>query len=367
VRPPLRYAVIALTADIAAGTAQLEEAASAAAEALATLQSAIAFSQAAMEEEWPQVVQEQADAYEAAMALAGTIATNLDTLDGDIAQLRSSAQAQSAAREAQWRAGWDTRRMEQVLAMNRQTNNANDGSVFWKGTWGQIQQYPIAVGEYAFGYFIVGPWNLIKGVYGLVRHPIPSAQGLLYAATHLPETVAAISADIQERWNAGNVSRGALAFEIATAILPAAKAGQMTKLTTAPRSKRIARTLEDVSSSKVLRVGSDMGGDILPATVVRRIRKGEKIDDLIRELAQATYESGGLEHAVVSLKDGTRVVVRGGSGGIQFGDDIKRVIGHTHPSPTGPSPSDFDMLLQLGQRHSYIYELFASGLSRFGL
>ena len=78
-------------------------------------------------------------------------------------------------------------------------------------------------------------------------------------------------------------------------------------------------------------------------------------------------ESGGLEHAIVSLKDGSRVVVRGGSGGIQFGNDIRRVIGHTHSTSTGPSGPDFDMLRQLGQRHSYIYELFGGGLSRFGL
>jgi hypothetical protein len=104
----------------------------------------------------------------------------------------------------------------------------------------------------------------------------------------------------------------------------------------------------------------------LPATTVRTIAKGEKVDDLIRELAQATYESGGVEHAIVSLKNGTRVIVRGGSGGIHLGDDVKRVIGHTHPRTTGPSPEDFDMLRQLGQKHSYIYELFGGGLSRFG-
>jgi len=121
------------------------------------------------------------------------------------------------------------------------------------------------------------------------------------------------------------------------------------------------------NSAALVRVASGHGGKILPASTLRRIRKGEKVDDLVRELAQATYESGGLEHAIVSLRNGTRIIVRGGSGGIELGDDVKRVIMHTHPRTTGPSAEDFDMLRQLGQRHSYIYELFGGGLSRFGL
>jgi hypothetical protein len=121
------------------------------------------------------------------------------------------------------------------------------------------------------------------------------------------------------------------------------------------------------NSAAFIRVASGHGGKILPASTLRTIRKGEKVDDLVRELAQATYESGGLEHAIVSLRNGTRIIVRGGSGGIELGDDVKRVIMHTHPRTTGPSAEDFDMLRQLGQRHSYIYELFGGGLSRFGL
>jgi hypothetical protein len=108
-----------------------------------------------------------------------------------------------------------------------------------------------------------------------------------------------------------------------------------------------------------------MAGETLPTTTVRTITKGEKVDDLIRELAQSTYESGGLEHAIISLRGGCRVIVRGGSGGMHFCDDVKRVLLHTHPTTTGPSHLDLTMLEQLGQRHSYIYELFGGGLSRF--
>jgi hypothetical protein len=36
---------------------------------------------------------------------------------------------------------------------------------------------------------------------------------------------------------------------------------------------------------------------------------------------------------------------------------IKRVIGHTHPVPTGPSQGDLDILNKLGQTRSYIVEI----------
>ncbi len=107
-------------------------------------------------------------------------------------------------------------------------------------------------------------------------------------------------------------------------------------------------------------------GRILPASVVRMISKGETVDDLVEEMVRLTFESGGVEHAIISLKDGSRMIVRGGPGGIDFGDlPLRRVLLHTHPSPTGPSQVDFDMLDALNQRHSYIYELFGGGLTRF--
>jgi hypothetical protein len=114
-------------------------------------------------------------------------------------------------------------------------------------------------------------------------------------------------------------------------------------------------------------VASGMGGEILPATLVRTIQKGESIGALEVELAERTYASGGLEHAIVSLKSGERAIVSGGRGGIDFGSDLRRVIGHTHPFPTGPSEADFQMLRDTKQRHSYIYELFGGGRSRFNI
>jgi hypothetical protein len=52
----------------------------------------------------------------------------------------------------------------------------------------------------------------------------------------------------------------------------------------------------------------------------------------LHPLDQRTYESGGLEHAIISLQSGERIIVSGGSGGIQFGNDLERVLMHTHPT-----------------------------------
>jgi RHS repeat-associated protein len=118
------------------------------------------------------------------------------------------------------------------------------------------------------------------------------------------------------------------------------------------------------SIDDVVRVASS-GQGILPAQTVREIAHGEKVQDLIQEIAERTYTSGGLEHAIISLNTGPRVIVVGGRGGITLPDDVRHVFIHTHPSPTGPSDLDFEMLERLGQQHSYIYELFGGGLTRF--
>jgi RHS repeat-associated protein len=104
------------------------------------------------------------------------------------------------------------------------------------------------------------------------------------------------------------------------------------------------------------------GDNILPAQTVREIVKGERVPDLIQELAERTYTSGGLEHAIISLQNGPRVIVQGGAGGIILPSNLNRVIIHTHPFPTGPSALDFQMLEQTGQQSTWIYELFGGGL-----
>lgn len=98
------------------------------------------------------------------------------------------------------------------------------------------------------------------------------------------------------------------------------------------------------------------GGKVLPASVVRNINRGEKTTELINEVAERTYVSGGAEHAIISLQDGTRQIVSGGTGGISFETipNLRRILLHTHPTPTGPSAVDFKMLELAKQRSSYI-------------
>jgi len=112
------------------------------------------------------------------------------------------------------------------------------------------------------------------------------------------------------------------------------------------------------------RVGSG-GGASATATLVREIQHGESVASIVAEAAQRTYESGGLEHAVISTQSGQRLLLQGGPGGMSFEGFALRVLGHTHPVPTGPSGIDFTMLQQTGQRSSWIYELFGGGLTRF--
>ncbi len=118
------------------------------------------------------------------------------------------------------------------------------------------------------------------------------------------------------------------------------------------------------SASRTASVSSGLG-DRLPASLVRVISRGERVADLIDEVAGATYQDG-LERAIISTMDGDRLIVQGGAGGMSFeGFDVRRVLLHTHPITTGPSSDDFNMLRTLGQRSSWIYELFGGGLSRF--
>jgi hypothetical protein len=115
----------------------------------------------------------------------------------------------------------------------------------------------------------------------------------------------------------------------------------------------------------VASVATGAGRDIAEGSIVREIAHGEKVKDLISEVAGRTYELNR-EQAIVSLNDGARVIIEGGSEGIRFGQfDVRRVLLHTHPYTTGPSIADKLMLGAYGQRSSWVYELFGGGLSRF--
>jgi RHS repeat-associated protein len=110
-------------------------------------------------------------------------------------------------------------------------------------------------------------------------------------------------------------------------------------------------------------VGVGGGRRIGSMVVLRTLRKGESIADLIEEAKTIGYEMQ-TEVAVVKLANGERALVTGGAEGISFGEgSIVRLYGHTHPFPTGPSSLDFQAIRTLGQRSSWIYE--AGGLTKF--
>jgi hypothetical protein len=102
--------------------------------------------------------------------------------------------------------------------------------------------------------------------------------------------------------------------------------------------------------------------------VVRAISKGEKVPALLNEIKALTWSSGGIEHAIVTMKNGDRLIVAGNQVGINFGsmtDKLRRIIVHTHPGVTGPSAADVSAIKALGQRSSRLIEFFGGGMSKF--
>jgi RHS repeat-associated protein len=107
-----------------------------------------------------------------------------------------------------------------------------------------------------------------------------------------------------------------------------------------------------------LSVASGSGGGTRQAAVVRQIQRGEKLADIVNEMKALTWTTG-VEHAIISLRDGARMIVSGGPSGIILGNlPVRRIILHTHPYGVkgGPSPMDFLALRKLRQTKSYILE-----------
>jgi hypothetical protein len=117
-------------------------------------------------------------------------------------------------------------------------------------------------------------------------------------------------------------------------------------------------------------LASGLGEASEAGQVVRTIEHGEKVADLVEEVAVLARTSGSA-HAVVSLANGERVIVAGGEHGIDLaGMSVRRVIGHTHPvgAPPGLSAQDIGYMSQAGQSGSYLLELREGGawlLSKF--
>jgi hypothetical protein len=103
--------------------------------------------------------------------------------------------------------------------------------------------------------------------------------------------------------------------------------------------------------------------------------------DLINYLKSLTW-TYRKEHAVVEVRGGQRAIICGGAHDIVFevrqgslidpfgrqeeyacidvnGQPVRvdKLLGHTHPAVTGPSPGDFEMPRFLRQTESIIYEI----------
>jgi hypothetical protein len=107
------------------------------------------------------------------------------------------------------------------------------------------------------------------------------------------------------------------------------------------------------------------------AQFIRLIAAEEDAESLLNEVKAETWTRRA-EHAVLRLKDGRRVLVRGGAIGIELeiGPDglpqvmvedksvsIIELLWHTHPKATGPSDFDCRLLDLLGQESSIVHEI----------
>lgn len=116
------------------------------------------------------------------------------------------------------------------------------------------------------------------------------------------------------------------------------------------------------------------------ATFIRWVLPHESMEDLVQEAKALTFEHY-CEFALLMLQDGRRVLVRGGTFGIDLdrsvpndpygrppeclyvdveeaSEQVSELVFHTHPKPTGPSDDDLMVMKLLGQDRSWLYELF---------
>lgn len=115
-----------------------------------------------------------------------------------------------------------------------------------------------------------------------------------------------------------------------------------------------AAGLINCEHQKCFDLGESGAGAVALMEMVRLIEKGEKIDDIVNEAKGLTFTTGN-EHAVVKLTGGSRALVSGGLHGIDFGDKITRVFGHTHPTSSLPSCVDVAALKKLKQSKQYVF------------
>ncbi|MBI3235594.1 MAG: hypothetical protein HYZ42_16410 [Bacteroidetes bacterium] len=95
-------------------------------------------------------------------------------------------------------------------------------------------------------------------------------------------------------------------------------------------------TLNSANERKLVVNTPSNQGDVLPAKILREVKKGEKISDLVDEAKYLTRQEGQ-EHALIKL-NGKRYLVSGGRDGIELPHNTEIIYGHTHPNLPGTRP-----------------------------
>ena len=217
---------------------------------------------------------------------------------------------------------------------------------------------------------VVGAGKTLLTVAGVSTGVLPAYNAYKIATGTKEEVQAAGKRNVDQGVTAIGVVASIVAPEAGAAVVaraaPALRAGVLAaKLATAaPELADAAVGAAEVaelapSASRGLSVAST-GGEVLPASMVGTVARGERIADLIAEGKSLTFSTGN-EHALVRLAGGERAIVSGGPGGISAMEDlgVDLIYGHTHPYGlgfVGPSAADRAALEQLGQSSSYVLE-----------
>ncbi|MDR2948330.1 MAG: hypothetical protein LBV71_03900 [Prevotella sp.] len=199
--------------------------------------------------------------------------------------------------------------------------------------------------------------NLAAGNSGSykVQHVSPGGENIIVVDNDLPEVVVTADGPLSGIENHGGVLRknGQIMGE-----------APLVRVYPEAEILMAGRGIATAAGRRMVAVTVGNGGDnVASMNIIREIRKGEKISDIVAAAQMRTY-STGVEHAVVTLGEnsiapGTRVLVSGGKDGISFGaGEIKTLFGHTHPYPTGASLGDKQALQILNQSKQYIFEGF---------
>jgi hypothetical protein len=247
--------------------------------------------------------------------------------------------------------------------------------------WENVKGRATAFKDVAVGVWNAGPVRVAgAAIAQVVMHPIDAVtnsiidtKDLVVDYIALPLAMPSLAYDVwtvETTAEAADVAERALdAGEIMaqlTVEVGAAMVGGSLAKRLAPDAGTVAKVVEDFKpftlpennlSPPPLRAFSIAStlGESKPMQVVRTVEKGERLADIIDEGKGLTYMTGD-EHALVTLADGSRAIVSGGPGGIDFeAGQIIRLFGHTHPTVAGPSITDATALKALGQTQQSVF------------